>query len=386
MADKDLYGVLGVSRDAETNEIRKAFLKLSKVHHPDKGGDMEKFKEIQEAHEVLTDERKRQVYDMTGSVNGEAPQTHNPFGQNGVPFDLGSMFGGMFGGSPFGMPGHGHGHGQGPRQRQRRPKAPPKIHEIPLRLSDYYHGRVFQVNSTRQKFCETCKGEGATTFQSCGMCQGRGSVRQIMQMGPMQVINEGPCGDCQGQGRRPSGSCSGCSGAKFKNQEKSLEVKIKPGMKPGDVIVFQNECSDDPNYDEPGDIHFILQEASGDEGWIRKGDDLETSLTITFVESLLGCSKQLKGHPGYPDGLGLTIPPISLNSEVLKLSDKGMIRKDGSIGVLYCRLQVIVGPQDRELLIKNKPLVEVIFGAAVSNGQGQTSQDSPQVSTLRSFP
>ena len=63
-----------------------------------------------------------------------------------------------------------------------------------------------------------------------------------------------------------------------------------------------------------------------------------------------------------------------------------MIRKDGSIGVLYCRLQVIVGPQDRELLIKNKPLVEVIFGAAVSNGQGQTSQDSPQVSTLRSFP
>ena len=69
MADKDLYGVLGVSRDAETNEIRKAFLKLSKVHHPDKGGDMEKFKEIQEAHEVLTDERKRQVYDMTGSVN-----------------------------------------------------------------------------------------------------------------------------------------------------------------------------------------------------------------------------------------------------------------------------------------------------------------------------
>ena len=372
MAEKDLYGVLGVQKNAETNEIRKAFLKLSKVHHPDKGGDPEKFKEIQEAHEVLTDDQKRQVYDMTGSVNGDMHQ-QNPFQGHGVPFDLGSMFGGMFGGSPFGMPGMPQGQGQ--RQRMRRPKAPPKVHELPLRLYDYYHGRVFQVKFDRQKFCETCKGEGATSFQSCGPCQGRGMQRQVMQMGPIAMVNESPCGECQGQGKRPVAPCSGCSGSKFKNQEKSLEVRIKPGMKPSEILVFPNECSDDHNYDEPGDVHFLLQEAAGDEGWIRKGDDLETSITITFVESLLGCSKQLKGHPGYPDGLTLTIPPVSLNLEVLKMTEKGMVRKDGTLGVLFCKIQVIVGAQDRDIVMRNQPLLEAIFNS-VSKGQEQTPKDS----------
>lgn len=366
MSEKDLYGVLGLQKNADTNEIRKAFLKLSKIHHPDKGGDPEKFKEIQEAHEVLTDDQKRQMYDMTGSVNGE-PNHQNPFGHgHGVPFDLGSMFGGMFG-TPFGVPGH-------VQRVRRRPKAPPKVHELPLRLVDYYHGRIFQVKFDRQKFCDVCKGEGATSFQTCAPCQGRGMQRQVVQMGPIAMVNEGPCGECQGQGKRPSGSCSGCSGSKFKNQEKSLEVKIKPGMKPGEVLIFQNECSDDANYDEPGDVHFLLQEAAGDDGWVRRGDDLETSITLSFVESLLGCSKQLKGHPGYPNGLTITIPPVSLNSEVLKMNEKGMIKKDGSLGVLFCKLQVIVGLQDREMVTRNQPLLEAIFNSG-SKGQEQMTKD-----------
>jgi DnaJ-class molecular chaperone len=146
-------------------------------------------------------------------------------------------------------------------------------------------------------------------------------------------------------------------------------------MKPGEVLIFQNECSDDPNYDEAGDVHFVLQEAAGDDGWVRKGDDLETSITITFVESLLGCSKQLKGHPGYPHGLTLTIPPVSLNSEVLKLTEKGMARKDGTLGVLFCKLQVIVGTQDRERVVRNQPLIEAIFNTG-SKDQEQKTQDS----------
>ena len=371
MAEKDLYGALGVQKNADTNEIRKAFLKLSKIHHPDKGGDPEKFKEIQEAHEVLTDEQKRQVYNMTGSVNGEMPQ-QNPFQGHGVPFDLGSMFGGMFGmpGMP-GMPGMHQAHAQ----RRRRPKAPPKVHELPLRHTDYYHGRIFQVKFDRQKFCETCRGEGSTSFQTCAPCQGRGIVRHELRMGHMTMVNEGPCGECQGQGKKPVGSCLACSGSKFKNQEKTLEVKIKPGMKPGEVLIFERECSDDSNYDEAGDVHFVLQEAQGDEGWVRRGDDLETNITLTLAESLLGCSKQLKGHPGYPDGLTLTIPPVSLNSEVLKMNEKGMVRKDGSLGVLFCKIQVSVGDQEREAVTRNQPLLEAIFNTN-SKGQEQKSQDS----------
>ena len=101
--DKDLYARLGVSKDAEPSEIKKAFKKLAMTHHPDKGGDPEEFKKIQHAHEVLTDETKRKMYDMTGSEDGEMPQGM-PFG--GVPFDMGDLFGGL-----FGMPGMGGGPG-----------------------------------------------------------------------------------------------------------------------------------------------------------------------------------------------------------------------------------------------------------------------------------
>ena len=143
----NLYDVLGVSKGADTNEIKKAFKKAAMIHHPDKGGDPEKFKEIQKAHEVLSDERKRELYDMTGSENGEIPNQD----MNGFPFDMGAMFGSMFGGmGGMGMGNMGMGNmggmkGRGPTRVVKRPKAPPKITEIPLKLHDFYHGREFQV-------------------------------------------------------------------------------------------------------------------------------------------------------------------------------------------------------------------------------------------------
>lgn len=362
----DLYEVLGVPRDADTSDIRKAFLKLSRVHHPDKGGDAEMFKKVSTAHEVLTDERRRQIYDMTGSIDGE----NGPHGgqDHGMPFDIGSIFGAM-GGMPgmpgfFGMPGMP---GMPGRSNVRMPKAPPKKTEIPLRLHDFYHGRTFEVKFERQKFCDSCKGEGATSWQTCNDCQGRGRVRQVIQMGPMQMINEGPCPPCQGAGRKPSGACYMCGGKKLKNQEKVLDVKIEPGMRPGEVLVFHNECSDDPSFDEPGDVHFVLQEASGDEEWSRKGDDLETLVTLTLGESLLGCSKQLKGHPGFPDGLEINIPQGLTNDELLRIPDKGMSKKAGlGFGFLICRIRIQISLAEKEILARNKTLLTVMF-----DNQGQ---------------
>lgn len=350
-----LYDILGVSKDADTNEIKKAFKKAAMTHHPDKGGDPEKFKEIQKAHEVLTDERKRQVYDMTGSEDGEMQGGGMP---GGFPFDIGSMFGGL-GGMFGGMPGMGRG---GSPRAVRRPKAPPKITEIPLKLYDYYHGRTFQVKFERQKFCDTCKGQGATSFQSCTTCRGQGVVRQQIQMGPMIMVNEGPCNDCQGEGKKASGNCYKCSGKKTLPQEKELTVKIEPGMKPGEVLLFEKECSDDPNFDEPGDVHFVLQEAAGDESWIRKGDDLETQLTISLQECLLGCTKQLQAHPGYLQGLDVGIPAGTGNEEILQIPGKGM-RKKGTneYGILRLRVNVTVNEKDREILQRNKPMIQAMF-------------------------
>jgi DnaJ family protein A protein 2 len=350
-----LYDLLGVSKDADTNEIKKAFKRAAMTHHPDKGGDAEKFKEIQKAHEILTDDRRRQVYDMTGSEDGE--QQMGGGGMGGFPFDIGGMFGGL--GGMFG----GMGGGRGPRV-VRRPKAPPKVTEIPLKLHDFYHGRTFQVKFERQKFCETCKGQGATSFQTCSTCQGNGTIRQHIQMGPMVMINEGPCNDCQGEGKKASGNCYVCGGKKTKPQEKELTVKIDPGMKPGESLIFQKECSDDPNFDEPGDVHFVLQEAAGDEGWIRRGDDLETQVTVSFQESLLGCKKMFQGHPGFFQGLEVEIPIGTENGKVVTVTGKGMPKKGSNeFGVLRIRVTVTVTEKDRELLQRNAPLIQAMFAS-----------------------
>lgn len=349
----NLYEILGVARNADSNEIRKAFLKLSRIHHPDKGGNPEEFKKISLAHEVLTDNQKRAIYDQTGSIDGDT-MSHMG-GMNGFPFDIGSIFGGMGMGGMFGMGGMPRG------GRMRRPKAPPKVQEIPLRLSDYYHGRIFQVKFERHKFCETCKGEGATSFQSCNSCKGMGVVRQIMQMGPIQMVNEGPCHDCMGEGKKASGACYVCSGKKTKPQEKELEVKIEPGMKPGEILIFANECSDDPNFEEPGDVHFLLQEADGDEGWTRKGDDLETDVHITLRDSLLGCSKMLQGHPGFPEGLSILVPCGVQNGEVIKIADRGMTKKEGGYGTLHVKINLTITEKEKEALVNNQPILSAMF-------------------------
>jgi DnaJ family protein A protein 2 len=352
----DLYTVLGVSKEADTNEIKKAFKKLAMTHHPDKGGDPEEFKKLQHAHEVLTDDQKRKVYDMTGSDNGEMPQG-GPFG-GGMPFDMGDLFGGLFGmGGPMGGMG-------GPRvNRVKRPQGPPKTIELPLTLKDYYLGKKLQVKFERAKFCKACKGEGATSFQSCGTCKGQGVVRQMVMMGPIHMVNEGPCRDCNGQGKSASGNCYVCSGKKVRPEEKQIEVNIEPGMKPGDVLVFSKECSDDPSYEEPGDVHILLQEARGDDSWDRKGDDLETQVQLTLSESLLGCTKTLAGHPGYPDGLTIQIECGVQNNKTLIYQGKGMIKKGATVthGNLHCKMHINVTDKDREVLKRNEPVLKAMF-------------------------
>ena len=356
--EKDLYQCLGVSRDADTNEIKKAFKKHAMTHHPDKGGDAEEFKKIQHAHEILTDENKRKLYDMTGSENGEMPEGM-PFGHGGMPFDMGGLFGGL-GGIFGGMGGMGGPGPRGPRVRRQQP--PPKIVEIPLSLKDFYHGKTIQVTFDRRKFCQACKGEGATSFQSCGSCKGHGVIRQIVSMGPIQMVNEGPCRDCNGIGKKPTGNCYVCGGSKTRPEEKKIDVKIEPGMKAGEVLVFPKECSDDPNYEEPGDFHIVLQEAAGDDGWDRKGDDLETQLSLTLSESLLGCTKVLTGHPGFPEGLTIQVQCGVQHNKIIVYQEKGMIKKGTTTyGNLHCKIHISVTDKDREILKRNEPLLKAMF-------------------------
>ncbi len=360
--ETDLYKCLGLERGAEKDEVRKAYLKLSRTYHPDKGGNPEDFKAISRAHEVLTDDRKKQIYDMTGQVDGEGGgdggggMGGNPFGPGGFPFDIGSLFG-MFGagGPQGGMPG-------GPRVRRAKPS--PKVHEIPLRLHDYYFGRTIQMKFERQKFCDGCKGTGCKSYTQCGTCQGRGFTEQVMMMGPgMQAMTRGPCGACMGEGRKPGVSCSTCNGRKFQNQEKVLDIRIDPGMRVGEVLVFPNECSDNHDFMEPGDVHIVLQEADEESGLRRDGVNLHCKMVLSLSESLLGVKKMVQGHPAHPEGLEIELPVGLTSGNVFVVEGKGMPRRqEGGFGSLLCQIEVRVSEEEKKKLVEHSAMLRAMFG------------------------
>lgn len=356
----DLYARLGVERDADEKEIKKAYLKAAKNHHPDKGGNPEEFKKIQEAHEVLSDPERRRMYDMTGSINPE--EGGGPGG--GFPFDLGGLFGmfggggGPFGGGPFGMGGGGI-----PRGRPKRAKGPVKVYELPLRLHDFYHGKKIQVTIHKQKFCDQCKGDGATQTTTCTDCNGRGMVSRMGMIGPgMMVQMNGPCEACKGEGKKAVGTCSKCNGKKFQSQEKILNLTIEPGMKPTDILFFPNECSDDHDYEIPGDVHYVLQEADEEIVWKREENNLATTVTLSLKESLTGTTKTIANHPGYPDGFVVEIPAGTQNKEVVKMEGKGMpIVGKPEKGDVLVTILVVASPREKEILEKNKVIVQSLF-------------------------
>lgn len=368
MTDKDLYSVLGVNRNADTSEIRSAYKQLAKEHHPDKGGDAEKFKEISQAHEVLTNDGRRKMYDMTGSVS-EQPEGHGggPF-PGGVPFPMSEMFGGMFGGMFPGGPMGGGPFGGGPMGgggRRREGKSPGKSQDIPLRISDYYSGRHLNIKLGRQSFCSSCKGSGAQSMETCSECRGQGQVRQVVQMGPIQMMSQGACAPCKGKGERPIGKCSGCQGRGVLPEEKTLEINIEPGMVAGNTIVFSGMCSDSQGYTEPGDVTVVLREAE-EEGearnWIREGNRLKTSININLTESLIGTKKLLYGHPGFPNGVPVEIPAGVQNMWSGTMPGLGMpVRGTPKFGEAYISVLVIPTPEELEALKQQYPLFKTML-------------------------
>ena len=365
-----LYDRLGVERGADTNEIRKAYMKMARTHHPDKGGDPEEFKNLQRAYEILSDDQKRAIYDHTGQEHNGGDNDHgegipfahgmpfgmgNPFSGQGVQFDIGNLFG-MFG-------------PQGQGQRQRGPqgpkgqKPPPKIHELPISLWDFYYGKQIHIQFERQKFCDTCEGSGAESYSSCGGCGGSGIKQQMMVMGPgMNVMMRGPCDVCEGNGKRVASVCKKCNGKKTINQKKGIDFMIEPGMKPGDVLKFPNECSDMTEFHEPGDVHIHLQEADENGRFKRSGDnDLRVTTQITLKDALLGCKERMDTHPAHPQGLLIEIPVGVQHGDVIRVEDEGMPRKGGGRGVLYVVVNVVATPLEKELLTKGRAAIEGVF-------------------------
>jgi len=248
---------------------------LALKHHPDKGGDVEKFKEISAAAEVLCDPEKRKLYDKYGKEGLE--------GQGGEHHSAEDIFSMFFGGG-----------------RRRGPQGPQKgediVHPLKLSLDDLYNGKTTRLAINRNKLCEECDGRGGKSGaeKSCNECQGRGMRVQLRQIGPGMVQQiQSVCNNCKGSGKvmDEKDKCKSCKGKKVYKDRKILEVVVEKGMKHGQKIRFAGEADEAPDT-IPGDVIFVVQEKEHDV-FKRKGSDLITTMDLELTESLCGFTKTI---------------------------------------------------------------------------------------------
>jgi DnaJ-class molecular chaperone len=256
----------------------------------------------------------------------------------GMQFNMGDIFGNMFGGG-------------GPRTPSKRPKGSNKVHEMPLSLADFYTGKKVRIDLDREVFCSACDGKGHLTVKTCNECRGSGVKETLMQIGPMMAVNRGPCGACRGEGTLKGNACGTCSSKGVVTSQKLLNVTILPGSSLGETIVFPEACSDSQDADKPGDLHIRLTAA--DEGSLdvqRDGVHLRGSFVLSLTESLLGCIKRVVNHPGFTEGLQVPIPAGTQRKEEVILQGKGMPDKKGGFGDFIALIDIKVTHVERESL------------------------------------
>ncbi|KAJ3385616.1 DnaJ- protein scj1 [Entophlyctis sp. JEL0112] len=274
LAGKDYYAVLGVNRSALKREIKKAYKDLSIKWHPDKNpgnkAAEEKFMELAQAYEILSDDEKRRIYDQYGEegLQGNAGQQfHNPF-------DIFSQF------------GFGSHRNSGPQERKG-----PEI-SIPLRvtLEELFNGEQLEVDVNKQVICPVCRGSGAKNandVKTCHSCNGQGIkiVRQQLAPGMFQQMQT-TCDVCGGKGKIVKSKCTSCHGHKVKRGSHQISVSVERGMPDGHHIIFENEGDEHPDITS-GDIHFVV-ETLDHPVFTRNGNDLKMSRQISLKEALLG--------------------------------------------------------------------------------------------------
>lgn len=349
----DYYEVLGITRDASSGEIKKAYRKLALSCHPDKVPEHEreaaevKFKELSEAYEVLIDEDQRKRYDMFGEkMNGSGMD--DMFGAD----DFAQFFS-QFGGGP--PPGYQ----QQQQQQKRKQKTDDAFIDIDLTLEELYKGKVFKMNSVRDVICKSCSGKGGKSKakeKKCSYCEGNGMRKQMRRVGPglvTAVMVE--CEHCNAKGFmfKEKDKCKKCSGSGLTEEKSVLEVYVPQGSKDGEKIVLHGKA--DESYGKTtGDIIFTIKCAEHDR-FIRKYNDLYIECEITLAEALCGFQRTLFKHL---DGRGIKVSSnvgkVLKPREYIKVKGEGMpIKRIDSRGDLYILLDIKF-PKDNWCLEKSE--------------------------------
>ena len=350
------YETLGVPKGASADEIKKAYRKLARRYHPDRNpGDAaaeERFKQIGQAYEVLSDPEKRKQYDTFGDTfrPGQGPGGDGfqgfDFSGAGAGFDLGDLFGGLF--------------NRGGRSPGREAQRGADV-EVPVRISfpDSLRGATVKVPVEKANPCTTCRGSGAAPGTSptiCPVCKGRGITSESQGFFALSQ----PCTRCGGAGTVIENPCPTCHGSGRLRSTKTYQVRIPAGVRDGTRIKVRGKGEAGPRGGEPGDL-FVVTRVAASPLFQRRGDDLVLDVPVTFSEAALGAEVKV---PTLDGSVTVRIPPGTAPGKTLRVRGRGMPKAGAGAGDLLVTVDVVV-PQS--LSDEQRQAVEALAATEPAN-------------------
>lgn len=359
-SSKDFYATLGVSKDASTADIKKAYRKLARDNHPDSNpgnkAAEERFKAVSEAYGVLSNEQKRKEYDeqrtlfgqFKGGFGGGAPGGgYGQPGGPGVDFDLGDLLGGIFGGG-----------GRGGRGRRAPGRRGDDIQtEATITFQQSVEGATLPLRMTSDEACGTCHGTGAkpgTVPQVCTKCQGSGM--QTGASGGVFAMTE-PCTKCRGRGLVVEHPCATCQGSGRSPASRTMQVRVPAGVKDGQRIRLKGKGGRGEHGGPDGDL-FLVVHVTPHPMFGRKGENLTVTVPVAYDEAVLGAQIQVPTLEGPP--VTLRIPAGTPNGRTFRAKGKGAATKTGGRGDLLVTVEVQVPTEPSEA---EKAAVEALRAA-----------------------
>jgi DnaJ family protein A protein 2 len=341
-----LYDTLGVDKESTMDQLKKAYRKKALKEHPDKGGDPDKFKEVTHAYEILSDAKKRDIYDKYGEegLEGGAGEGGHGFG------DIFDLFGGR----------------GGRQQEEQKRKVKPTVHKMKCKLEDIYNGKSTKIKVTRDRL-DTKDGDAKPS--ACDGCEGRGMKTTMSQIGPgMYTQRTGPCEDCQGQGVK---SC------KMIKDTKIIEVTIDKGAPHGEKYTFHGEGDEFPGA-ETGDV-VVLVDIQEHKVFKRKGADLLIEKKITLAEALCGVNFTVKHLDGKTIRIKSNPGDVIKPNSLMTLKEMGLpfYKKSFETGNMYVLFRI-----DFPKTLKDKQVTEL---KKVLNLPAPMNEETDQEVTLEEF-
>lgn len=342
MSKRDYYEILGVDRDAGTEQIKKAYRKMAMKYHPDRNPDdpdaEKKFKEAAEAFDVLKDPNKKARYDRYGHAGMRSGGFNEPDFQNVDFEDIFSRFGDIFGSDIFGG-------GQRGRSRSRRSAGIPgddmKI-RLKLTLEEISEGIEKKIKIKKFVKCKECRGTGAATesdFMTCSTCSGTGEYRQVSRTMFGSFVNVQPCPTCNGEGRTIRNKCTACNGDGRVKGEETITVKIPSGVTNGNYITLRGQGNAGFRGGESGSVIILIEEQEH-EYFERDGDHIFYDLQVSIPDAILGTEVEV---PTLKGKAKLKIESGTQPGKMLRMKEKGIQGLNSfSRGDQYVRVNIFV--------------------------------------------